>query len=151
MNEFERDLAENLKSIETARAQLLDGLRPLAAEDLRLGRRGGWSNQEVLRHVIDAEIAYAKVIGFLRSRPVELANASDDDVASARAAVSALERTREQLVSLLDGVDEATFYDMRSLGTNQYSVMSVLENVADHDHEHLGQITKTLASGGTSR
>ena len=151
MNEFERDLAENLKSIETARAQLLDGLRPLAVEDLRLGRRGGWSNQEVLRHVIDAEIAYAKVIGFLRSRPVELANASDEDVASARAAVSALERTRKQLVSLLDGVDEATFYDMRSLGTNQYSVMSVLENVADHDHEHLGQITKTLASGGTSR
>lgn len=151
MSEFGRDLADNLKAIETARALLLDGLRPLAVEDLRLGRRGGWSNQEVLRHVIDAEIAYAKVLGFLRSRPVELANASDDDVASASAAVTALERTRKQLIALLDGVDEATFYDMRSLGTNQYSVMSVLENVADHDHEHLGQITKTLASGGTSR
>ncbi len=151
MNEFDRDLADNLKAIETARALLLDRLRPLAVEDLRLGRRGGWSNQEVLRHVIDAEIAYAKVLGFLRSRPVELANASDGDIASASAAVAALDRTRKQLIALLDGVDEATFYDMRSLGTNQYSVMSVLENVADHDHEHLGQITKTLASGGTSR
>ncbi len=150
MSEFERDLAENTAAIATSRTLLLDGLRPLTAEDLRRGRRGGWSIQEVLRHLIDAEVAYAKVLGFLRARPIEVANASDDDVASASAAVAALQRTRTQLVALLDGVDEATFYDMRSMGTNQYSVMSVLENVADHDHEHLVQITKTLASGGAS-
>lgn len=150
MDEFQRDLAENLKAIETARTVLLDGLLPLTVEDLHRGRRGGWSIQEVLRHLIDAEVAYATVLGFLRTSAIEVPNASDDDVVSASAAIAALERTRKQLVALLDGVDENTFYDMRSLGTNEYSVMSVLENVADHDHEHLSQIVKTLASGGTS-
>jgi hypothetical protein len=89
------------------------------------------------------------VLGFLRSRPVELANASDDDVATSQAVVAALERARGQLLTLLDGVDENAFYEVRSLGTTQYSVMSVLENVADHDHEHSGQIAKTLNAAGT--
>ena len=150
MSEFERELAENVKAIETARALLVEQLSPLAVEDLRLGRRGGWSIEEVLRHVIDAEVAYAKVLGFLRSRPIELANAGDDDVASARAAIEALVRTRTQLVALLDGVDEATFFALRALGREQYSVVSVLENVASHDHEHLEQIAKTLAAAKTT-
>ncbi len=150
MDEFARDLAENTSAIERARASLLERLRTLSDEDLRRGRRGGWSIQEVLRHVIDAEVAYTKVVGFLRSSPVDLANASDDDVASARAAVEALERTRTQFVALLDGVDEETFYELRALGREQYSVVSVLENVAAHDHEHLEQITKTLTAAGTN-
>ncbi len=150
MNEFKRDLAENINAMESARESLLDQLRLLTAEDLRRGRRGGWSIREVLRHVIDAEVAYAKVLGFLRSSPVEFANASDDDVASGRSAASALERTRKQLAALLDGVDEATFYELRALGREQYSVVSVLENVASHDHEHLEQIAKTLSAAGTN-
>lgn len=146
MNEFERDLAENTSAIQTARASLLERLRVLTDEDLLRGRRGGWSIQEVLRHVIDAEVAYTKVLGFLRFRPVGPANASDDDVASASAAVAALARTRNQFVTFIDGIDEATFYELRALGREQYSVVSVLENVASHDHEHLEQIAKTLAS-----
>lgn len=150
MDEFARDLTENISSIERARASLLERLRTLSDDDLRRGRRGGWSIQEVLRHVIDAEVAYTKVVGFLRSNPVDLANASDDDVASARAAVEALERTRKQFVALLDGVDEETFYELRALGREQYSIVSVLENVAAHDHEHLEQITKTLTAAGAN-
>lgn len=146
MEEFERDLAENTSAIDKARASLQERLRILSDEDLRRGRRGGWSIREVLRHLIDAEVAYTKVLGFLRSRPVELANASGDDVSSASAAVAALARTRNQFVALLDGIDEATFYELRVLGREQYSVVSVLENVASHDHEHLEQIAKTLAS-----
>ena len=150
MDEFQRDLADNLKTIESARVALLQQLRSLGDDDLRSTRRGGWSVQEVLRHLIDAEVSYAKVLGFLRSRPVEFANSSDDDVASSQAAVAALDRARAALLALVEGVDESTFYDVRSLGTSQYSVMSVLENVADHDHEHLGQIAKTLASARTN-
>lgn len=60
--------------------------------------------------------------------------------------MAALARTRTQFVALLDGIDEATFYELRALGREQYSVVSVLENVASHDHEHLEQIAKTLAS-----
>jgi hypothetical protein len=54
MDEFERDLAVNTKDVETARASLVERLTVLTDEDLRRGRRGGWSIQEVLRHVIDA-------------------------------------------------------------------------------------------------
>ena len=151
MDEFQRDLAENLQAITVARDALLKQLRLLGNDDLRSTRRGGWSIQEVLRHVIDAEISYTKVVGFLRSRPVDLANATDDDVASPQAAAAALERARETLVALLDGVDEGTFYELRALGREQYSIVSVLENVASHDHEHLEQIARTIASAGSNR
>ena len=106
---------------------------------------GEWGPEQVVRHLIDSEVAYAKVIGFLRSNPVELENASDADVASPAAAAAALERVRARLLALVDGVEEATFYDLRALGKEQYSVLSVLENIASHDHEHVEQLRKTLA------
>ncbi len=59
MDEFRRDLSENLKAIEDARERLLGRLRPLSAEDLQCVGRGGWSVQEVMRPVIDSEVAYA--------------------------------------------------------------------------------------------
>ena len=68
------------------------------------------------------------------------------DVASASAAIGALERHRATLLTALEGVDEVAFYEMRSLGHEQYSVISVLENVASHDHEHLEQLQKTARS-----
>jgi len=146
MDEFQRDLSENLSTLHSARSELLRQVRSLGDDDLRAARRGGWSVQEVLRHVIDSEVAYTKALAFLRATPVEIPNASDDDVASSEAAVKALERARRQLAALLDGVDEETFYELRALGREQYSVVSVLENVAAHDHEHAEQIAKTLAA-----
>src|SRR5207249_3165213 len=130
MDEFSRDLAENLTAIDEARGALLAQIRGLSPEDLRRVRRGGWSVQEVLRHVIDSEVAYTKVVGFLRSKPADLSNASGDDVSSGPAAGEALERTRQAVMSLLAGMDENTFYELRALGKEQYSVVSVLENVA---------------------
>jgi uncharacterized damage-inducible protein DinB len=144
MIQFQHDLTEGLDAIATVRASLLSSVARLTSDDLNRARRGGWAVRAALRHVIDSEAAYAKVIGFLRSRPVEVAGASDDDVATAVAATRALQRTRATLVALLDGIDEATFYDLQALGKEQYSVASVLENVASHDHEHLEQIKKTL-------
>lgn len=144
MDEFERDLADNKAAMQAARTALLDRLGTLSDDDLRRTRRGGWSVQEVLRHVIDAEISYARVIAHLRSQPLQIADASDNDVATVTAVIAALDRYRTALNAAIDGVDEEAFYEVKSLGTTQYSVMSALENVADHDHEHLGQITKTL-------
>jgi hypothetical protein len=146
VDEFERDLSENTKAIETARASLLERLRLLTDEDLRRGRRGGWSIQEVLRHVIDAEIAYTKVIAHLRGLSLQVPESTPDDVGTMSATVTALERSRGVLSSAFSGVDESTFYELRLLGREQYSVLSVLENVASHDHEHLEQIVKTVAS-----
>jgi uncharacterized damage-inducible protein DinB len=148
MDDFNRDLEENLSAIGSARSELLKQVRGLTPDDLQQVRRGGWSVREVLRHVIDSEVAYAKVIGFLRGSAADLANPCEDDVASGTNAADALERVRKTTLLLLEGIDEATFYDLRALGKEQYSVVSVLENVAAHDHEHLEQISKTLASVG---
>jgi uncharacterized damage-inducible protein DinB len=145
MDEFNRDVEENLDAIRFARSELLEAVQSLTADDLQRVRRGGWSVQQVLRHVIDSEVAYAKAIGFLRGTPTDLANASEEEVASGSAAVGALERVRGATLKLVDGVDEATFYELRALGKEQYSVVSVLENIASHDHEHLEQISKTLS------
>jgi uncharacterized damage-inducible protein DinB len=144
MDEFQRDLDENLGAIRDARAELLKEVRSLTTDDLQRVRRGGWSVQEVLRHVIDAEVAYAKVIAFLRGTSTDLSNASDADVASGAAAGDALERIRDTTLKLVEGVDEATFYELRALGKEQYSIVSILENVASHDHEHLEQISKIV-------
>jgi uncharacterized damage-inducible protein DinB len=145
-SEFERDLADNLDTAGKSRSVLLDRLRQLTDEDLRRTRRGGWSMQEVLRHVIDSEVAYTRVVGFLRGLKLQIPDATADDVASMPAVIAALETYRRALESAVDGVDEATFYDVRSLGKDQYSVMSVLENVADHDHEHTGQVERIMAA-----
>lgn len=146
MNEFERDLAENMNTIAAARAALLERVRSLTDADLGVTRRGGWSIREVLGHVIEAEASYAKVIAHLRSVSVPVPDVTAEDTASIASAASALERYRDALTSAVAGVDESTFYEMRALGKDQYSVMSVLENVADHDHEHLGQIAKTIGA-----
>jgi hypothetical protein len=145
LDDFTSDLEENLDATRFARAALLETVIDLNGADLRRERRGGWSVQEVLRHLIDSEVAYANVIGYLRGMPTDLARASDDDIASGPAAARALERVRASLLTLIDGVDEATFYDLRPVGKERYSILSVLENVASHDQEHLHQISKTLA------
>jgi hypothetical protein len=67
-------------------------------------------------------------------------------VGSISAVVDALERYRVMLSSTVSGVDEMTFYEPQTLGREQYSVVSVLENVASHDHEHLEQIVKTIGA-----
>ncbi len=146
MGDFSSDLASNLDEMADHRKHLLDAVSALSTDDMMVTRRGGWSVREVLHHVIDAEVSYTKVIGFLRSAPVDVPNATDADVASPEAASEALRRSRQQLLASLEGVDESTFYDLRALGKEQYSVVSVLENVAAHDHEHLVQLKKTLAT-----
>jgi len=146
MSEFEAELAENRASLETARRALLEEVRRLGVGDLERRRRGGWSIGEVLRHVADSEIAYVKVIGFIRSAHEEIENATDAEMASPEAAIGALARSRAALLRSLGGVDEDTFYELRTLGHEQYSIVSVLENVTMHDHEHREQIAKTLAT-----
>jgi len=48
-----------------------------------------------------------------------------------------------------------TFYELRRVGHEEYSVLSVIENVANHDHEHAAQIRAIVgdktAGGLTSK
>jgi hypothetical protein len=60
-------------------------------------------------------------------------------------ALSQLARTRDELLRIADGVDDETLYRLAPLGANEYSVLSVLENDADHAHEHLAQVSRLIA------
>ena len=144
MTEFEAELTRMRDGMATAREALLAVLSVLPDDDLARGRRGGWTVAEVLKHVIVSEIAYARVVAHLRGVSIDIAGA--DDVATAAAAIDALAASRRALLTAVDGVDEATFYDLRAVGHDQYSVLSVLENAEAHDHEHAGQIAKLLAA-----
>ena len=39
-----------------------------------------------------------------------------------------------------------TFYELRKVGHEEYSILSVLENIANHDREHAEQIRNILAA-----
>ena len=45
----------------------------------------------------------------------------------------------------MDPMASEKFYELRKVGHEEYSVLSILENVANHDREHAEQIRKTLA------
>jgi hypothetical protein len=61
-------------------------------------------------------------------------------------ALTQLETTRKAVLDGVGHVKEADFYRLQSIGHEEYSVLSILENVASHDREHAEQIQKTLAS-----
>lgn len=140
MNE---DLAAVLEAMRANRGQLVAGIQPLTSEDMQRARRGGWSVGRVLHHVIESEVAYVRLIAHLRGQPARELTATEP--VDGAAAVEQLRLTREALVQAADGVDDDTLYAMSKLGANEYSVLSVLENDADHDHEHLSQIERLLS------
>jgi hypothetical protein len=62
-------------------------------------------------------------------------------VESLAAVTDALSTSRDAILASVDGVDEETFYRLGG-GHQQYSILSVLENVAMHDDEHAAQIAE---------
>ena len=48
--------------------------------------------------------------------------------------------------SALEDVTEESLYTVRSVGHEEYSVLSLLENIAHHDGEHTGQIREILGT-----
>jgi hypothetical protein len=142
------DLAATYRRMESNRGDLLAAIQGLTVEDMARDRPGSWSAGRVLQHVIDSEVAYVKLLAHLRGKQApELSAEAPHDGADA---VSQLQRTRAALVEMTDGVDDETLYRLTALGANDYSVLSVLENDADHDHEHLLQIERLVNQGWPS-
>jgi hypothetical protein len=61
--------------------------------------------------------------------------------------------SRKALLSALGSLEEdvrayETFYEVRKVGHEEFSVLSLLENVASHDREHAEQIRSILAADG---
>lgn len=156
-SEFEADLRTATAELEAARSDLLDVINGLSGSDLQRGKRGGWAVAAILQHVIGGESHYTRAIERLRGRRgadaavLTLELAKRPGLAAPEDATRYLETTRRHLLAALDGIDEETFYELRTLKTQEqeygqeYSVLSVLQNLAMHDREHTAQIGAILA------
>jgi uncharacterized damage-inducible protein DinB len=152
MSEFDAHLSELTASLERRRSELLAGLAQLHDEDLVRARRGGWTIGKVLEHVIGAEWHYARLARNLRGLD-DVAQVTCEPAAVTEV-VEALSRSRAALLEAIHGITEPDFYRLGSVGPEEYSVVSVLENVEQHDVEHLGQIRasrRTLSESATTR
>ena len=145
-NEFDRDLSKAREDTSQARDGLLAVLRDLKDEDLDKERRGGWSVRKVLEHAIHSEVLYGRLARHLRELPQPEDEAVTVPPATVASAISALENSRAALEAAIDGVDEETFYTLRVVGHEEYSILSLLENVALHDREHAPQIQDIVSS-----
>lgn len=144
-NEYERDLTAARDQLHAPREELLGVVDALSDADLDRSRRGGWTVRRVLEHVIQSEWLYARLVLHLRDRPVpdDLVSGAPSSAVEAR---QRLEASREALLAALDGVDEASFYRLRTVGHEEYSILSVLENDANHDREHAEQVRVILSA-----
>ncbi len=140
---FEEHLARVTERLGLQRATLLATLAGLDDADLGRARRGGWTIAKVLEHITGSEWHYARLVRQLRSAE----DIPPENVAAASVAesVDALARSRAALLNAIEGVTEDDFYRLGTVGREEYSVVSVLENVEQHDIEHLGQIASIHA------
>ena len=145
-DEFDRDLSKAREDTSQARDGLLAVLRDLKDEDLDKERRGGWSVRKVLEHAIHSEVLYGRLARHLRELPQPEDEAITVPPPTVASAISALENSRAALEAAIDGVDEETFYTLRVVGHEEYSILSLLENVALHDREHAPQIQDIVSS-----
>ena len=143
--EFDRDLQHCRAELDTARQELLSVVTRLSDSDLERGRRGEWSVQRILEHVIQSEWLYSRLAAHLRGLPVP-GDAIDAVPTSPADAADRLSASRAALVKAFDGVDEESFYRLVKMGHEEYSAVSLLENEINHEREHAAQIAKTLAS-----
>jgi uncharacterized protein (TIGR03083 family) len=145
-SEFDHDLATIRDDVDSARAGLLERVAALADADLDRARRGGWSVRRVLEHVIQSELAYSRLATHLRGLPPAEEPMPDCTPASAADAVERLRASRAAMLAAVDGVDEESFYRLGRVGHEEYSVLSLLENLALHDREHGPQIEEILSA-----
>jgi len=149
---YHRDLASAQEAIRLARDDLLTIVDSLSRSDLDRARRGGWPVQRVLEHVIHSEHLYAQATAYLVGSQVEAGGASSPPATASDARRMVLDSRK----GLLDALKELetdpqgyeTFYELRKVGHEEYSVLSVLENVANHDREHAEQIRTILTADG---
>lgn len=145
---YHRDLASSQEAIRRARDQLLAVVDHLSRADLERARRGGWPVARVLEHVIHSENLYAQATAYLVGAQVQAGGAATSPSSASEARRMLLD-TRKALLAALKELDMdpmafETFYELKRVGHEEYSVLSVLENVVNHDREHAEQIAAIL-------
>lgn len=139
-SEFDRDLEAALRECGLDRETLLSVVVALSDADLDRARRGGWTVRRVLEHVIRSEWLYITLVNHLRGQQPANTPMEAGPPESVAEASRDLEASRQALLAAIEGVDEETFYQLGRVGHEEYSVISVLENVALHDREHAAQV-----------
>lgn len=143
-DEFERDIEDNRNALSEARAELLAVVRGLRDGELDRARRGGWSVRKVLEHLVQSEWLYARLVQHLRGPAVQ-GDIVSGAPASVQDAEDRLSASRAALLAAVEGVDEESFYRLSAVGHEEYSILSVLENAANHDREHAEQVRGILS------
>jgi uncharacterized damage-inducible protein DinB len=145
---YHSDLASSQQAIRLAREELLRVVDSLSGADLGCARKGGWPVRKVLEHVIHSEQLYAQATAYLcgAQAPERRETSAPDSAPEAR---TMLLDSRKALLSALGALEDnmmayETFYEVRKVGHEEYSVLSLLENVASHDREHTEQIRRIL-------
>lgn len=142
MSDFSSDRTELLNEMRRSRVQLNEVVGKLSADDLSSARCGSWPVSKILDHVLHSEKLYAQLISVFSGVGTSVeANGSPSTSAEA---LTALEATRNAVLDGVEHVKEEDFYRLQTIGHEEYSVLSILENVAAHDREHAEQIRKTL-------
>lgn len=143
--DFESDLAALKSALQTARDGLMVVVGSLADADLERSLPGGWTVRRVLEHLVDAEWMYTAATAFLNGKPAPERTAAS--ISRAADAGPELEARRSALMNALEGIEPERFYAIRKVGHEEYSPLSILENVANHDREHAEQIRKIVGGG----
>ena len=147
--ELEHDLTAARDQLHAARNELLGVVGRLGEADLDRASRGGWTVGRVLEHVIESEWLYARLVTHLREKPVP-GDVVSGAPSSAADAIDRLDASRRALLAALEGVDEESFYRLGTVGHEEYSVLSVLQNDANHDREHAEQVRSILEAESSS-
>ena len=127
---------------------LLTSSIPLSRSDSPAPAAAAGRLQRVLEHVIHSEHLYAQATAYLVGSQVEAGGASSrarDRVGCAHGCSWIHARAcsmRSRSWRWTRGYEK--FYELRKVGHEEYSVLSVLENVANHDREHAEQIRTIL-------
>ena len=143
MSEFDSEKDALLSDLQASRAKLHDVVAGLSSDDLSSARRGSWPVSKILDHVVHSERLYAQLISVFSG--VGTSVEPSGTPSSSAEALAALEVTRKAVLDGIGYVKEEDFYRLQTIGHEEYSVLSILENVASHDREHAEQIRKTIS------
>ena len=145
------DLQGILGDMARARQHLLATLRRVTSEEMQRARAGGWSVERVAQHLVESDSSYLKVLAHQCGK--QAPDLTDEPPADGAHVAAMLDARREAMLSVIEGIDDETLYRLQRFGQEEYSPLSVLENIAAHDHEHAGQISALLrpAAGAPAR
>ena len=141
-SEFDSEKNTLLSDLQTSRAKLNDVVAGLSTDDLSSARRGSWPVSKILDHLVHSERLYAQLVSVFSGVGGSVEPGGTPTTPAE--ALAALEVTRRAVLDGIGHVKEEDFYRLQTIGHEEYSVLSILENVASHDREHAEQIRKTI-------